>query len=94
MKFDSAIDAYEATGSAKAYYEQFPSVVPEVGEIYYQHKGNWQEAKFKIIWKDAKVALGICIDGLGVGDYRLFHASGICSGWKYQDGRPCYRLTK
>ena|SRR5690554_13308 len=97
MKYDSPIEAYEATGSVKAYYEQYPGAVLEVGKVYTQAKGTWFEADFKIIFiSDDGVALGTCIKSKvgNEGEKELFEAAGIRSGWKYKDNRPVYRLQE
>lgn len=96
MKYDSPIEAYEATGSAKAYYEQYRGAVLEVGKVYTQAKGTWFEADFKILFISDDVALGICVwSKVGIeGEKELFRVGGIQSGWKYKDNRPVYRLQE
>lgn len=96
IKYDSPWDAYEQTGSAKAYYKQFPGANLEVGKVYTQAKGTWHEKDYKIVFVFDNVALGVCVsdDPYDKGKKELFYSTGICKGWKYEDDRPVYRLQK
>lgn len=96
IRYDSPWEAYEQTGSSKAYYEQFLGATLEVGKVYTQAKGTWHEKDYKIVFIVDGVALGTCVsnDKYEKGRKELFYASGIKKGWKYQDDRPVYRLQE
>lgn len=80
----------------KEYINQYSPIKLEVGKTYVQAKETWHEKHYKIIFSDAKIAIGVvvynAISDEFLGDYELFNVN---NGFKYQDSqRPDYRLTE
>jgi hypothetical protein len=78
------------------YEQQFNPIKLEVNKVYIQGLNTWHEKKYKIIFQDEKISLGICVYNKismeFIGDYELFNTN---TGFKYNDVRiPDYQLIE
>lgn len=90
MKFTEE-DLEEERCTREEFLAQFDLAPLEAGSTYVQHKGQWAETHFKILFVSGKVCLGISTWSklARVGEYGLFL---VDSGLKYNEnlGRSLY----
>ncbi len=98
MKYDSPYEAYEETGSGKAYYDQFKTSTPEVGKVYKVVNCGIITEYIEILSFVDKVAIGKTIKdtngGSQVGNLNMYNITGLAVGWKYGEARSGYRLQE
>ena len=93
MKYQTSDDAYYATGSRQAYYDQFPTAKDLIVGKTYLMEGLVLPTQVRIDAIVDNVVVGTHIDRpLCDKQKYLFYATGGMKGWKYQDDRPEYRL--
>ena len=92
-------DYMDGECTQKQYYSQFNSVTPELGGVYYQYPGKWNEAKLKIVFVDDRIALGVELESCATrarvkGGYQLFYSNGHLAGWDYPHKRTYLHIAK
>lgn len=94
MKY-SYSDYLDCVCTREQYYKQFNPIGLEINKLYVQHRGDWQESIYKIIFLDDKIAVGLKVKSkvrLSVGEYCLFESK---TGFKYNDPRTSsYKLEE
>lgn len=98
MKYESQMQAIEATGSVQPYYDQFVNVKPELNKTYKVTGSGVVTDYIKIVAIVENVAIGKVVEdtngGLSVGEMSMYYLNGKRMGWKYKDNRPSYRLKE
>jgi hypothetical protein len=95
MKY-SLSDFIEGRCAKDEYYSQFNPITLELGKVYKQHVGSWNENHWKVIFQDDKISL--CIKVYSkiskdcIGEYDLFYTK---TGFRHNDNRiDEYRLKR